>query len=143
MINHKIKLDKEFEYLLEKWSFCDNGAGYAVACINGKKTYLHQLIIGKREGMVIDHINGDKLDNRNSNLRHISQRENTLNTKLSKNNTSGHKGVIFDKRIKKWCARISPFGKSIHLGSFTDIKDALMARHQAEIVYAWNKANKK
>lgn len=143
MINSKIKLDKEFKHLLKEWSFCDNGGGYAVACINGKKTYLHHLIIGKKEGLVIDHVNGDKLDNRAKNLRHVSQRENCLNRKLNKNNTSGHKGVLFDSRINKWCARISPYGKYIHLGSFTSLEGALRSRKEAEIAYGWNKANSK
>lgn len=138
MINHLIKIDKEFENLLDKWSFCDNGTGYAVACIDGKKQYLHHLILGKKNGFVIDHINGNKLDNRVSNLRHISQRQNTLNRRLNKNNSSGIRGVIYDSRIKKWCARISTFGKSIHLGSFAIKEDAIKIRKQAELSYGFN-----
>lgn len=137
MINHKIKLDKEFKYLLKEWSFSDNGAGYPVAYINSKKTYLHQFIMGKKEGFVIDHINRNPLDNRRKNLRFVTQRQNCLNRSINKNNTSGHTGVIFDSRIKKWCARISPFNKSIHIGSFSELKDAINARKTAELKYGF------
>ena len=135
MINHKIQVDDDFEYLLERWSFCDNGSGYPVACIDGKNTYLHHVVMGKKKGLVIDHINGDKLDNRRSNLRHITQHQNTWNRKLAKTNKTGYTGITYDGRIKKWIARIAPDKKSLHLGSFSDIKDALLARKKAELVY--------
>jgi len=138
MINSKIKLDKEFKYLLEKSSFCDNGQGYPVACINGKKTYLHQLILGRKDGFVIDHINRDKLDNRRENLRFITQRQNCLNVKLNKNNTSGHRGIQWNKEISKYVARITHFRKSIHIGSFAKIEDAIKARKDAELKYGFN-----
>lgn len=138
MINHLIKVDKELSNLLEKWSFCDNGSGYPVACINGEKTYLHNLIIGKKAGYVVDHINRNKLDNRKSNLRFITQRQNCLNRSMNKNNTSGHRGVIFDSRIKKWCARIAVFGKSLHIGSYSNIEEAILARKNAELKYGFN-----
>jgi hypothetical protein len=138
MINKYIKVDKEYMYLLKKWSFCDNGNGYPVACINGKKQYLHQIVMGKNKGFVIDHIDRNKLNNRRSNLRFITQRQNCLNSSLNKNNTSGYKGIIFDKRIKKWCARICPNKKSIHLGSFIFLEDAILKRKQAEKNYGFN-----
>lgn len=137
MINNKIKVDKEFKYLLKEWSFCDNGQGYPVACINGKKIYLHHFIMGKMKGFIIDHINRNSLDNRRSNLRFITQRENCTNTKLNKNNTSGHKGIFWNTEIKKWVARITYYYKNIHIGSFSKIEDAINARKKAEKQYGF------
>jgi len=143
MINDKIKVDSSFKYLLDNQSFCDNGSGYAVASISGKKQYLHHIVLGKKKGLVIDHINGDRLDNRKSNLRHVTQRQNTLNRKVNRNNTSGYVGVQWNKEINKYVARITNFHKSIHIGSYSKLEDAINARKDAEIKYGWNQANKK
>lgn len=146
MINTLLKLDSRSNSLLERYCFSDNGGGYAVAWINGKKQYIHHLILPKKEGCVVDHINGDKYDNRRENLRLISQRANSINTKVSKNNKSGQTGVFFDVRINKWLARISPNSKSIHLGSFATIEEATLARRKAEKEHQfdiWKKANEK
>lgn len=81
---------------------------------------------------VIDHINQDKLDNRIENLRDVSQDINCHNTRESKNNTSGVKGVSFDKRDTIWRAGITIRGNIIHLGFFKDKEDAIKARKEAE-----------
>jgi len=72
------------------------------------------------------------------NLRFITQRQNCCNTKLSKNNTSGYKGIHWNTEINKWVARITNFRKSIHIGSFSNITDAIKARKNAEIKYGFN-----
>lgn len=138
MINHSILIDKEYSFLLKRWSFCDNGQGYPVANIDSKKTYLHQLILGKKKGFVIDHINRNKLDNRKCNLRFVTQRQNCCNTTLSKRNTSGYKGIHWNSEINKWVARITNYRKSIHIGSFSVLEDAIMARKNAEREYGYN-----
>lgn len=146
MINTLLKVDSDRNFLLKQHSFSDNGSGYAVARVNGEKQYIHHLVLPKKEGFVVDHINGNKYDNRRQNLRLITQRENAINAKTSKNNKSGQTGVFFDTRINKWLARISPNGKSIHLGSFETIEEATQVRKKAEKEYGfdiWNKANQK
>lgn len=140
MINDQIQLDKDYLGLLLRHSFSDNGAGYPTAWVNGKKEYLHHLIIRPQTGMVIDHINGNKYDNRLTNLREITQKENTRNRKTNKNNLSGVSGVFFDSRINKWLARITVDYKSLHLGSFETKEKAITVRKQAEVTY-WEKAN--
>ena len=87
------------------------------------------------KGLVRDHINGDKLDNRKENIRFILQPENSINRGKGENNTSGHVGVSWNKREEKWTAKIQVNGKKIHLGYFTDSQDAIAARKQAEIKY--------
>lgn len=94
---------------------------------------LHVLLLGKKDGMDIDHINGNPLDNRRSNLRHISHKDNSRNCKLSKNNTSGFNGVNWVKSKNKWRARIKHDYKNIFLGYFHDKEDAKSCRYAATI----------
>lgn len=79
--------------------------------------YLSRVIMGNPKG-VVDHINGDVFDNRKSNLRVCSQRQNSCNQKKHKGSLSCFKGVHWHKALKKWRARITPAGKSIHLGLY-------------------------
>ena len=79
------------------------------------------------EGMEVDHINGNSLDNRKSNLRICTHKENVRNQKLSAANTSGYRGVSWNKASKKWEAYIKVNQKRIYLGKFVDILDAARA----------------
>ena len=76
----------------------------------------------------VDHKNNDKLDNNVENLRFASTRENNMNKKLSIKNTSGFKGVHFDKKSKKWKAGICINGTKQHLGYFEKLEDAVKTR---------------
>ncbi|MES2408775.1 MAG: HNH endonuclease [Patescibacteria group bacterium] len=93
-----------------------------------KKTqtwYLHWDIIGKpNKGYNVDHINGDRLDNRRSNLRICTAAENMRNRKLNKDNTSGFKGVVFYKVLNKWGSGIKFNGKFHYLGLFITKEEA-------------------
>lgn len=115
------------------WSI--SSSGYVHATIKGKDVLLHRYLVGAQEGKQVDHISGDKLDNRKSNLRICSALENNKNTKISKLNTSGIKGVHYDKHAKKWRAVITCNGKYMHLGLFTSMEDAGKARQKAEKLY--------
>ena len=79
-----------------------------------KNIFLHRFIMNCPEGKEVDHINGDKLDNRKSNLRICTRSENAKNRRISKNNTSGFKGVHWHKGNKKWFAEICSNGKRIY-----------------------------
>lgn len=69
------------------WSL--SGDGYPMTYIGGRFVKLHHLVMGKpKKGLVTDHINRDKLDNRKENLRFVTQRENLLNGALSKLQTA-------------------------------------------------------
>lgn len=111
------------------------GGGYVGVSKDGKSTFLHRLIIGAGKGEVVDHINRNKLDNRNENLRICTQLENLLNKGMQKNNTSGVKGVFFDKNKQKWTVSIGFKGKNIHIGMFDDFENAVKARKKAEKKY--------
>mgnify|MGYP000232644080 CR=1 FL=1 len=76
---------------------------------------------------VIDHIDKNKLNNRITNLRSCTDQENNFNRGIYSNNTSGYKGVSWNKRCKKWTSHINSNGSLIRLGSFDCPKKASKA----------------
>jgi hypothetical protein len=98
---------------------------------------MHQLIIKTylKEDEEPDHINGKPYDNRKENLRCIIHENNMKNCKMYSNNTSGIKGVCWNKLQKQWCSSININKKQTHLGTFNKFEDAVQARKQAEIKY--------
>ena len=98
---------------------------------------LHAFLVSAPKGMHVDHINGDKLDNRRSvNLRVATHQENQVNRhKLNKNNTSGIRGVSFCPRLSPrnpWRVQITVNRKNLHIGLFATVEDAIEARKNAE-----------
>ncbi len=89
--------------------------------------YLHHLILPKKKGFEVDHINRDVMDNRRENLRYVTSSQNGMNRGMMKSNTSGYRGVTWDKKTEKWRARIGLNGKQIWLGYFDDIEEAATA----------------
>jgi hypothetical protein len=77
-----------------------------------------------KNGLQVDHVNGDKLDNRKDNLRICNGTQNQGNMKIPKHNTSGIKGVSWHKATKKWVANIRINKKPKYLGSFSSKLDA-------------------
>lgn len=86
----------------------------------------------------IDHINGNRLDNRRINLRDVTNAENAKNSAMRPSNTSGVNGVYLHKQTGKWCAQISAFGKTVGLGLFSSKGDAVIARKAAERVLGYS-----
>jgi len=116
-----------------------NNEGYVLIKLSGRMFRAHRVAWAIHHGAWpadhLDHINGDRVDNRMVNLREATNRENNKNQKLRCDNTSGVVGVYWDKRSAKWWARIKVDRKSIHLGYFDSIEDAAAARAEAEIKY--------
>lgn len=105
---------------------------------NGIKEYifLHNLIMNNlNKQFIVDHIDGNTLNNKKENLRKCSLHKNEVNKKKPKNNTSGHKGVHYSSVERKWKAYISYKNKRIHLGTFINKEDAIRAREKAENKY--------
>ena len=75
-------------------------------------------------GMYVDHIDGNKLNNRRSNLRICTNQENCMNRKKCNNNLAGYKGVHFRKDLNKFHAQIAFNGKKIYLGIFKTAEEA-------------------
>ena len=123
--------DEDYKYLSQfKW--CAHkvyNIFYAVRNIreDGKQKTLqmHTAILGRKDGFECDHINGNGLDNRRSNLRLVTHRQNEQNRHKKK--TSKYPGIYWNKQNKKWEALIRINGKRIHLGLFNDEYKAYLA----------------
>ena len=97
-----------------------------------KTIYMHRLITKAPADMEVDHINGDRVDNRRCNLRLVTRSQNQHNAKVRRDNTSGHKGVCWNKAENKWKAYIFLHNRMRNLGHFRDIESAIAARLSAE-----------
>jgi hypothetical protein len=90
-----------------------------------KMERLHRVIMDAPRGLIVDHENGDGLDNRRANLRLATHSQNNCNKPKRKNTSSRYKGVYFDKRRERWLAYIRYNGKRTFLGTFkTEIEAA-------------------
>jgi len=105
--------------------------GYSIISIDGKNHRAHRLAFLLSHGHLpdeLDHINGDPSDNRIENLRPATRSENNRNTGKNSKNTSGKKGVSWDKQREKWQANARDSnGKKKHLGRFTTVEAAYVA----------------
>lgn len=112
--------------------------GYLRGSIHNKPYMAHRIVFAIYTGewpTLVDHINGDKTDNRPSNLRPATPSQNQHNQKLSKRNSSGIKGVSWSERDKRWCAQITVNKKRINLGSFLTREEAAKASERARTLY--------
>jgi hypothetical protein len=98
---------------------------YASTRIDGKVVYMHRMILPGHPR--VDHINHDGLDNQRHNLRGCTHQQNRSNTGKNSRNTSGYKGVFWDKNRSKWLAAIGHEGRMVNIGRFSDIIDAAKA----------------
>ncbi|MDH6283212.1 HNH endonuclease [Prescottella agglutinans] len=114
-----------------------NGYAYISTQATGPLT-VHSILMGRApKGHHIDHVNGNKLDNRRENLRIVSAQLNQVNRhSLNRNNTSGVRGVTRGRPGRNpWRAQITVSGRGIYLGCFPTVEEAAAARKDAERLY--------
>lgn len=126
---------KWFAIKSQKNKRCYFTAGRQSSKLLGKQQHilLHREILNAPTGMMVDHINGNTLDNRKSNLRLCTNAENQRNRKKTIGTISQYKGVSWNKRKKKWQVQICYNRKCKHLGYFLDEKEAAL-RYNKEAI---------
>ena len=128
----QILVDPESVEVLSRYTWCITGTGYAMSRTTGPATLMHRLLAGAKAGEYVDHINGDPLDNRLSNLRRCRKQQNEFNTKIRSDNKSGYRGVCKARR-GKYRAYIVKDGKQHSLGEFSNPVDAARAYNRKAI----------
>lgn len=122
--NSKCLVDNEDLEKLSKYSWYKHSEGYAVTNINKKYTLMHRFLLNAKRNEVVDHINGNKLDNRKSNLRLASPAQNMMNSR----GRNKFKGVSkTQSKTSPWRATIKINQKSIHIGAFKTELEAAYA----------------
>lgn len=116
--------------------------GYRCVRIDGTLYYSHRVIWlivhGQWPTHTIDHIDGNKLNNRIENLRDVTCSQNSKNLPKPKTNSSGTIGVYWRKDKQVWQAIIKANRKQIHLGFFSNKDDAINARKTAELQHGFH-----
>jgi hypothetical protein len=129
--------DEDYERAMKhKWSAhkSSKGPAFYVHCrLNAWNIELHRFILGLKrgDGIMIDHRNGNGLDNQKSNLRICTSSSNQWNHRKYINNTSGYIGVDYHKSSKRWRVQSSKNSNRIYLGSFNNKRQAVIARDKA------------
>lgn len=126
--------DQDFEFLSQwKWYAHKRPCTFyaertQTVCGKKVKFWMHRLIMATPDGMFVDHIDGNGLNNTRANLRNVTHKQNMVNRSLWRDGTTtGHRGVYLDKRDGAIFSSITIDGKSIYLGRFASIEAAANA----------------
>lgn len=128
--------DDDYERVImspQRWAYQSIGYVGRQLYLQRKKTlqYLHRFLLDEPRG-IVDHINRNPLDNRRANLRVTDKSGNALNAGPQRNNTSGVRGVDFDRARNQWAARIKVAKRQYQIGRFATFEEAVHARRAAE-----------
>lgn len=137
--------DADYEILMAmgKWHY-KKDQGYAAKSvylppINGVRRQItlrmHRFIMNTPKGLETDHVDRNRLNNQRSNLRICTKSENQRNVSNRKDNTSGYKGINWNKQHRKWVVRIQVDNKRIFVGVFRDLDAAIHAYNANVLKY--------
>jgi hypothetical protein len=122
-----VLVDPEDAFWLKFYPWHISG-GYVSGCnpySKPRRVLLHRVILDAPPGLEVDHINGDKLDNRKDNLRLVNHAHNQQNRHgLNKRNRSGFRGVSWHSRDRRWQADLRANGRTVSLGYFDTVEAA-------------------
>lgn len=136
--NEQFFFDLEDYNKIKNYCWCKTNNGYIIAPkSDGDSIFLHRLVMNPQSDEFVDHIFHCKFDNRKSKLRIVNKSQNAMNSITPSNNTSGIKGVSFNKSSKKWIAYIKLNQKNINLGSYVKFEDAVNARKKCRKQIFW------
>jgi hypothetical protein len=119
----------------------DSPGGYLVISINDVSYSAHRLAFLYMEGAepsFVDHINHIRSDIRWVNLRAATLKDNQQNQSLSKRNTSGYSGIVFEKSRGKWKVHMRGDGKHQNIGRYKNLSDAIEARDKAREKFGYH-----
>lgn len=133
---NKTMLDDEDYDKLSNYKYYENNRGYAYRNLYENKkvkaVYLHREVINAPSGFNVDHINGNKLDNRKENLRLVTPQQNSFNLRKTQKKTSSlYKGVSWDSKRKGWLSNIRVNQKNAPLGLYKTEESAALAYNEA------------
>jgi hypothetical protein len=119
---------KNFNYSLTHY-------GYAMRYQKGKYIFMHRDVLTPKRGEEVDHINGDKLDNRRENLRSVTRSQNNMNSPGWSKRGSDFKGVYLCKNTGRWRVKLTKNRKQIHVGRYDTQKEAAAAYAEAAKIH--------
>jgi hypothetical protein len=127
-------IDAADVHLVADWNWCAWVKGRQTYAVRGTKlsgkqlqVRMHRQILNPPSGLMIDHVSGDGLDCRRSNMRIATAGQNMKNQRAHRDNSSGVKGVSWDKARQKWRASITTDRKTLFLGRYDDMGAAYQA----------------
>lgn len=129
--------DTDYDYCRQfKWYYHNGGYAFRVEYFgytgkkqNRKDILMHRDFLKPEKELVVDHVDGNGLNNQRDNLRVATVSQNGMNrTAISRNNTSGHMGVVWDTNRGRWRSQIQVQGKMYNLGRFTSLNEAIAVR---------------
>lgn len=130
----------------KKVSGSQDKSGYSRVCIDYQRYMVSRIIWIFHNGDIpgdheIDHIDSDPTNNKIENLQLVNKAQNRQKRRAMRNNTSGYRGVSYNKSKSKWFATICANGTRIRLGYFNDLEEAARAYDRASIQYHGDFAN--
>jgi hypothetical protein len=126
-------VDEEDYEALSQYHWFFSGRGYAerAGAVRGQIVRMHRVVAGATAGVEVDHVSGDRLDNRRQNLRLATRSQNACNHRIRRDNTSGFKGVTWSAPHKQWRVNVRVDGKRHYVGLFRDPVEAAKAYDKA------------